>query len=77
MRHQIIPAQETPLLIRSRKSELVGLPLIELRMDNIRPAHEQLLKSSLYLGKNSNRSRRPFFKAPAKTTSESSPWTSE
>ncbi len=52
--HEVTPAHQLLPPNGLRKSESIGLPLIEIQIDNATPKFQQLFKPSCYSGKDSN-----------------------
>ena len=58
--HEVTPAHQLLPPNGLRKSESIGLPLIEIQIDNATPEFQQLVKPSCYSGKDSNTNCCPF-----------------
>jgi hypothetical protein len=64
--HKVTPAHQLLPPNGLRKVKSIGLPLIEIQIDNATPEFQQLFKPSSYSGKDFNTNRRPFLKCQRK-----------
>ncbi len=64
--HEVTPAHQLLPPNGLQKSISIGLPLIEIQIDNATPEFQQLFKPSCYSDKYSNTNRRPFLKSQRK-----------